>query len=81
MTFEKCTKILVDTDKNSDGITTISDIGGVVSDVLTLPFRILHDVLAGGRVYEFFEMSPESCGSGTAYLVGGIFYILIFSFR
>ena len=50
----QCTQILINVDKNRDGATTISDIFSILNDVLTLPYRLTHDLFSGTSVYNFF---------------------------
>ena len=77
----KCARVLINTDKNADGITTISDITGALSDVLTLPYRFTHDLLLDTSIYRFFEMSPFGCEDIKAYVFGGLFYLFVLSIR
>lgn len=73
----QCTQILINVDKNSDGATTISDVFGILNDVLTLPYRVFHDAFSGTAVYDFFEIQPWSCFESTGQIVGGLGWIVI----
>jgi hypothetical protein len=72
-----CTQKWIDTDKNSDGTFSISDVWSVLNDVLTLPYRMLHDAVEGNDFYNFFEMTPYSCYESTAQIFGAILAVLM----
>lgn len=72
-----CTQKWIETDKNSDGSFSISDVWGVLNDALTLPYRMFHDSIEGNDFYKFFEMTPNGCYESTAQIFGAILIFLM----
>ena len=77
MRLYTCTQKWIDTDKNSDGVFSISDVWGVFKDAITWPYRMLHDAIEGNDFYNFFEMTPYGCHGATAQIFGAILVVLL----
>ncbi len=79
MRLYTCTQKWIDTDKNSDGVFSISDVWGVFKDAITWPYRMLHDAIEGNDFYNFFEMTPHGCYEAPAQIFGLILMAILFS--
>jgi hypothetical protein len=71
-----CLTLLTDHDRNFDGAVTISDMLLNIKAYANLPMGVVYDLLYGGKIYQFFELSPNSCNSNLSLVPS----IMIWSF-
>lgn len=66
-------------DMNGDGLSTISDIWSLIGAVFYFPGNLVIDWLSqSSKVAAFLEITPGSCGNGSALAISIIFWLIAF---
>lgn len=75
--MSSCLNALGQFDRNFDGQITISDLFGTIKTFANLPAEIVIDSMAGGDIYRFLEMSPDSCTSNSSFVMSIVIWLLV----